>query len=427
MMSPGPIQHDRWQGFIEYAAVTDIGMRRTNNQDSYSIVLASDVESWGRRGHIFVVADGMGAHAAGELASKMAADSIPHFYLKQRELPPWEALRRAIEQANEEVHARGRANLDFYNMGTTASALLLLPRGAIVGHVGDSRVYRQRGDRFEQLTFDHSLVWELQAAGHPGAAEPGSGIPKNIITRSLGPNPDVQVDLEGPFSLRPGDKFLLCSDGLTGQVTDEEIGTIVAALPPGTAAEVLVDLANLRGGPDNITVIIVEILREPPPEALAAKPPGTQAKSETLPAWFWLAVTSDLLLAVALAALGMYLPAALIGAGGIVALLAGGIAALVRSSSHSGLISRLGKGPYRSAHCRGNQSLVEKLDTIVRQLQEAAAENGWQVDLKRFDKLVNNAAKSAAHADYDKAIAYYGQAIRYVMQDLQVNSNDDKG
>ncbi len=137
--------------------------------------------------------------------------------------------------------------------------LVLLPQGALVAHVGDSRVYRLRGTRLEQLTFDHSLVWEMSAAGQlPKDALPGF-VPKNIITRSLGPHASVQVDLEGPFPLEAEDTFLLCSDGLTGQVCDEEIGVLLQCLPPADAAQVLIDLANLRGGPDNVTVIIARV------------------------------------------------------------------------------------------------------------------------------------------------------------------------
>ncbi|MFN9953736.1 MAG: PP2C family protein-serine/threonine phosphatase, partial [bacterium] len=135
-----------------------------------------------------------------------------------------------------------------------------LPEGAVVAHVGDSRIYRQRGDFIEQLTFDHSLVWEMRAAGEVSEESTRSGlIPKNVITRSLGPNPVVQVDLEGPFAIRKGDRFLLCSDGLTGVVTDEEIGGMLLTLSPQKAAQALVDLANLRGGPDNITIVVVEV------------------------------------------------------------------------------------------------------------------------------------------------------------------------
>ena len=234
-------------------------MRRASNQDSHAEVVAANSAEWRSRGHLFAVCDGMGAHAAGELASQMAAECIPHTYFKLRDQPPADAIRSSIQEANAQIHARGQANIDFQGMGTTASVLVLLPQGAVVAHVGDSRVYRQRGKRLEQLTFDHSLVWEMSAAGQvPKDALPGF-VPKNIITRSLGPHPDVQIDLEGPFPLEVGDTFLLCSDGLTGQVHDEEIGVLLECLPPDDAAQVLIDMANLRGGPDNITVTIVQV------------------------------------------------------------------------------------------------------------------------------------------------------------------------
>ena len=181
-------------------------------------------------------------------------------YPKYQDLSPPEALHRAIQETNAEVHQRGQANVDFHNMGTTTSVLALLPQGAVVAHVGDSRIYRVRGKVLEQLTFDHSLVWELREHGQfDQHADFASVIPKNIITRSLGPNPTVQTDFEGPFPLEVGDTFLLCSDGLTGLVQDEEIGPILASLPPAEAAQALTDLANLRGGHDNITVLVVRI------------------------------------------------------------------------------------------------------------------------------------------------------------------------
>src|SRR5207249_10699397 len=145
---------------------------------------------------------------------------------------------------------------DFHGMGTTATALILRADGAWVGHVGDSRVYRIRAGMIEQLSFDHSLVWEL-ARRQQKAPEEMQGIPPNVIVRSLGPEPLVQVDVEGPHPIQPGDAFLLCSDGLSGQVSDREIGAVVSALPPSEACEFLVHLANLQGGPDNITVAII--------------------------------------------------------------------------------------------------------------------------------------------------------------------------
>ena len=190
-----------WEDCLQYATVSDIGMRRATNQDSYGAVLASDMEAWRQSGHLFVVADGMGAHAAGELASGMAVSGITHRYHKYHHLSPPEALHRSIQETNAEVHRRGQANLDFHNMGTTVSSLVLLPQGALIGHVGDSRVYRQRGNELQQLTFDHSLVWEIRASGQfEGNDEFASAVPKNIITRSAwGPTPPYRRTLKAPF------------------------------------------------------------------------------------------------------------------------------------------------------------------------------------------------------------------------------------
>src|SRR6185295_19142671 len=165
-------------------------------------------------------------------------------------------------------------------MGTTCSCLVLLPQGALVAHIGDSRIYRLRGEVLEQLTRDHSLVWEMADAGQMTEADVPSYIPKNVITRSLGPHPSVHIDLEGPYSAESGDTFLICSDGLSGPVTDEEIGVMLRCLDPAEATETLVDLANFRGGPDNISVIVAQVDGAVPPTATRdevdeiPRPPG---------------------------------------------------------------------------------------------------------------------------------------------------------
>jgi PPM family protein phosphatase len=124
---------------IEYASLTDVGVRRSHNQDSHAALPAADAAQWEQRGHLFVVADGMGAHAVGELASKIAVDSIPHIYIKHAHEGPPAALRKAILDTNTAIHTRGQQNREFEGMGTTGTALLLGPAGAWVGHVGDSR------------------------------------------------------------------------------------------------------------------------------------------------------------------------------------------------------------------------------------------------------------------------------------------------
>lgn len=248
-----------WDDIIIDASATDTGMRRQNNQDSHTAVRAPNRETWRQRGHLFMVADGMGAHAVGELASKMACDLVPHGYMKAKTGTAGEAVTKALRDVSRLIHGRAAANRDFQGMGTTCSVLLLLPEGALLGHVGDSRIYRVREGRIDQLTFDHSLVWELIRRNHLTADQAKTSIPKNVITRSLGPEADIEVDLEGPLVVRPGDVFLLCSDGLSGPVTDPELGAFAENFHPRDACRYLLQLANLRGGLDNITVQIVRI------------------------------------------------------------------------------------------------------------------------------------------------------------------------
>ncbi|MGE3819665.1 MAG: PP2C family serine/threonine-protein phosphatase, partial [Isosphaeraceae bacterium] len=151
-----------WDDTILDASATDTGMRRSNNQDCHAVVRASNAEAWRQRGHLFMVADGMGAHAVGELASKMACDNIPFHYNRAKASSPTEAISKAYREVGALIHGRASANREFQGMGTTCTTLLLLREGAIIAHVGDSRAYRVRRGRIDQLSFDHSMVWELR-------------------------------------------------------------------------------------------------------------------------------------------------------------------------------------------------------------------------------------------------------------------------
>lgn len=283
------IGHDK----IQYASLSDVGVRRSHNQDCHDVLLANDEAKWRERGHVFVVADGMGAHAVGELASELAVKIIPHNYFKHVQQGAITALRKAFAEANASIHNKGQQNREFEGMGTTTTALLLRPDGAWIGHVGDSRAYRIRAGWIEQLSFDHSLQWEL--ARRQGVDPDGlHGIPSNVIVRSLGPEPLVQVDVEGPYPIEDGDIFVLCSDGLSGQVTDGEIGAVASGLEPGEACRFLVDLANLRGGPDNITVVIVRVGKGRTPSTQTVRRPSPFPR---IP-WPFVALTLGVLLAV---------------------------------------------------------------------------------------------------------------------------------
>jgi len=245
---------------VQYARLTDVGVKRSHNQDACAAQPAVDAPGFQAIGHVFVVADGMGGHAVGEKASAKAVRDIPHIYQKHARARDGVliALRKAFTETNAGIHAIGQENPEFRGMGTTSTALVLRPEGVWVGHVGDSRAYRIRDGQAEQLTFDHSWVWEI--ARRQGVDPDDLGdCKRNVIIRSLGPDPEVEIDIEGPHPISPGDIFLLCSDGLTGVVTPQEIGTVVSVMPLDDAARLLVHLANLRGGPDNITVLLVRV------------------------------------------------------------------------------------------------------------------------------------------------------------------------
>jgi protein phosphatase len=184
----------------------------------------------------------MGAHVAGERASKIAAEQVPLIYEKNAQRSPPLALLRGLEQANTEINLRGRRQPEYLGMGTTCTTLVLVPRGVLVGHVGDSRAYRLRGTTLDQLTRDHSAVWELESQGGLTREQAERTVGKNVITRSMGPHARVEVDIEGPHPVEQGDVFLLCSDGLSGQVADEEIGLFLKELPPRDACAALVGL-----------------------------------------------------------------------------------------------------------------------------------------------------------------------------------------
>jgi serine/threonine protein phosphatase PrpC len=364
-----------WKEHLQYTAVSDIGMRRTSNQDSHAVELATDVEGWRRRGHLFLVADGMGAHAAGELASQLAADTIPHLYFKQLDLSAPDSLKQAVIDSNSEINRKGQANQDFHNMGTTCSVLTLLPQGAVIAHVGDSRIYRLRGGLLEQLTVDHSLVWELRAAGQSTPnSDIESMIPRNVITRSLGPYAEVNVDLEGPFPIEVNDTFLLCSDGLVGEVSDPEIAAILSSLPVDEAAQALVDLANLRGGPDNITIVVCQVTgsqlttnaASTTPITVGSRPPSRKS----LPV-LW-AIFIACLLAVGLMSLvGSWQIVIALGVISLLTLLAILIktyGAEMGGTTISGG-RRFGRGPYTQTSPVADHSLMDNLRDMIEELR----------------------------------------------------------
>jgi PPM family protein phosphatase len=222
---------------------TDTGRQRSENEDSLFV-----------RAPIFVVADGMGGAQAGEVASKTAADAF------DRDLPdgpPEYFLRETIEAANRRIHELAREDPSRAGMGTTITAAIVdaQKEEVAIGHVGDSRAYRLRRGKLEQLTRDHSLVEEMRRKGQITDAQAEDHPQRSIITRALGPEPEVEVDLQ-TVPAAPGDVFLLCSDGLTTMVDEGRIASVLASTPSiRDAVRNLVDEANGAGGRDNITAL----------------------------------------------------------------------------------------------------------------------------------------------------------------------------
>ncbi len=415
-----------WKNCLEYCTITDVGLRRTNNQDSHSETLARDQHQWNRRGHFFMVADGMGAHAAGELASKLATDMIPISYFKKTETPPPKALRHAITEANHRIHVRGNADKGQRGMGTTCDALVILPEGALIGHVGDSRVYRLRGTRFEQMTFDHSVVWEMEAGG----IKPDANVKKNVITRCLGVNPTVEVDLEGPWDLQRGDIFLLSSDGLSGQFEDAEIGKILSSLPLPEATRALVDLANLRGGPDNITVTTVKVLG-PQKQFM---PAGSEEKTEIIaprtiidpprvPVWAWslLWILGLLTFILVIFTLRNLTPDFFFGIPAAISLAAFlGVLEMTRKMKTPPLAfgpRRFGRGPYRAYNATCDADMIKTLQDIYHELRESV-ENREGLDFKEVDRLSQEGHRAMTETRYKDACREYCLAISGVWGQL---------
>jgi PPM family protein phosphatase len=409
---------------LEYAQISDLGMRRMNNQDSVAVIVTDDENTWASRGHLLMVADGMGAHAAGELASKLAVDNVPHVYFKLRDLYPPAALRQAIREANALIHTKGQSSIGFQGMGTTCSCLVLIPEGALVAHIGDSRVYRLRGNRLAQLTFDHSLVWEMAAAGHMSEEDVPAYIPKNVITRSLGPHESVNLDLEGPYDAAEGDVFLLCSDGLSGQIPDAELGAILRCLNPTEAVQTLVDLANLRGGPDNISIVVARVVGDGSSRADQTTRVGHSRRlGARRDIWLGGAAVACLFAAAFClvnqlwAALTVF-TAGLVTSVGYLAYSKNG-ASDNCGSSHRSIGGPYGNGPYRETPCEPNRKVVDSLAEIAATLRQLPEGNSLNVDWPTLDRLTAEAKAAADVGDYMSAIKRYSEGIRSTMQNIR--------
>jgi protein phosphatase len=248
---------------ITYQALTDVGRKRKGNEDSLFVNAEQN---------LFVVADGMGGHAAGEIASRVAVDAINEFVcltsgdeeitwpfgLDENMSYDGNRLKTAVRYANRKVLEATKEKSEYEGMATTVCAVLIDGDNANLGHVGDSRVYLVRTGQISQLTSDHSWVNEQIQSGVISSDQARSHPLRNVVTRALGGKPDLQVDMQ-VHKIQPGDILLMCSDGLTTMMPDEDIAKVVQESDADVekAAKALVATANARGGEDNITVLLL--------------------------------------------------------------------------------------------------------------------------------------------------------------------------
>lgn len=250
-------------GDIRICAISDPGLKRSSNEDNLAWWWPETPAAQSARGLFLIVCDGMGGALAGERASQLAVETITRLWREAPGLDPAEELKSAFEQANAVVHSESRSDPSRSGMGTTGTAVVVRGSDILVAHVGDSRAYLLSRGGLRQLTSDHSLVAHLVERGQLTPEEARSDPRRNVVTRSIGVTPFVEVDVAAfPGLFEPGDTLLLSSDGLHGVVEDGEIGAILATGDLDAAGRKLIEDANRMGGPDNITVILAR--REAP-------------------------------------------------------------------------------------------------------------------------------------------------------------------
>jgi serine/threonine protein phosphatase PrpC len=259
---------------IVVGAATDIGRVREGNEDAYLVL-----------DPLFVVADGMGGHRGGEVASDLAVRTIRRLFERREG-----SLTKQVEEANRAIFERSQSDREVSGMGTTLTAVVVDDAEAHLAHVGDSRAYLLRDGELTLLTEDHTLVQRMVHEGELTPEEAEDHPHRNILTRVLGVDGAVAVD-EGVLELRPGDRLLLCTDGLSGMVRDAEIRDLLERIgDPQNAAELLVNAANRAGGVDNITAVVLDIAEgeidsDPPPSGtVSTRTPVSPLRTKVAPA-----------------------------------------------------------------------------------------------------------------------------------------------
>lgn len=248
---------------VDYEVVasilTDVGCHRQINEDCARYIKPSDAELFARKGALAIVADGMGGHSAGEIASRLAVEVISRVYFEET-TEAGAALEQAFLEANRRIYRASLKEMSLAGMGTTCTALVLHQGLAFCASVGDSRLYLVRQGEIYLMSEDHSAVMEMVRRGLMSLSDARHHADKNVILRALGTQAEVKIAVwEQPFPVQPEDQFILCSDGLYDLVEDEEIKHAVLSDDPHAACENLVALAKERGGHDNITVGLLKL------------------------------------------------------------------------------------------------------------------------------------------------------------------------
>jgi protein phosphatase len=245
---------------VEAASLTDVGRQRTNNEDSFLYWEPDSDDDFRRKGRLAIVADGMGGYDGGQEASRLAVETVRQVYDSAFTGDPQAVLTEAFEAAHASIQRYAAEHPEFYGMGTTCTALAIVNRKLSFAHVGDSRLYLVRAGTISRLTRDHSYVGRLVENGIVRSEDAESHPQRHILTAALGSGRDVVPHTpERPLLLEESDTLILCTDGLWGLVGDQELAHVAQANPPTEACAALVKMALERGGPDNVTVVILRI------------------------------------------------------------------------------------------------------------------------------------------------------------------------
>lgn len=249
---------------LEAAILSDVGLQRANNEDSYLYWEPDSDEEFRRKGRLAIVADGMGGYEGGQEASRLAVESVRHVYDRDFGGDPQRALISGFEAAHANIQRYAAEHPEFHGMGTTCTAVSIIDNRLCFAHIGDSRLYLVRGDTITRLTRDHSYVGRLVESGIVRSEDAESHPQRHILTAALGSGRDVTPQIpDEPVPVEDGDTLILCSDGLWGLVGDQELGKVSRENPPAEACQQMVKLALDRGGPDNVTVIVLRITSQP--------------------------------------------------------------------------------------------------------------------------------------------------------------------